>query len=61
MKRARSPYRDEKEVMSSHGLLPDRWRVIRKTDFYMYLIDIDGKERRTIGNFKLRKEKPLCR
>lgn len=59
MKQPKKLTRDIKEKVYSHGLNVDQWMLVKETEFYLYLISKDGKQRKVIGNFKKRKGKAV--
>lgn len=42
---------EQKKIVSSHGLNANDWMLDKETEFYFYLINKEGKIRRTIDKF----------
>lgn len=48
MKQSKKPTRDQKELISKHGLEPDRWRVIFESKTTLEVVSIRSGQRRVL-------------
>lgn len=52
MKQAKRLTRDQKEIVRSHGLVPNNWMLQQETEFYFYLVNKTSGTSKKIDKFK---------
>lgn len=51
MKQPKRLTREQKIIVSSHGLNANDWMLDKETDFYFYLVGKDGGKKKIIDKF----------
>lgn len=51
MKQAKRLTRSQKEVVKSHGLVPNNWMLQQETDFYFHLVNKKTQSTKIIDKF----------
>ncbi len=51
MKQPKRLTREQKIIVSSHGLNANDWMLDKETDFYFYLVGKDGDKKKIIDKF----------
>lgn len=52
MKQAKRLTRDQKEIVRSHGLVPNNWMLQQETEFYFHLVNKISGMSKKIDKFK---------
>ena len=52
MKQAKGLTRDQKEIVKSHGLVPNNWMLQQETEFYFHLVNKTSGASKIIDKFK---------
>ena len=61
MKQGKSLKREFKEVLSSHGLFPNHWLLLKEMEFHLKLINKDTGKIKFIDKFKRGKRRERYR
>lgn len=51
MKQPKKLTRDQKQIVSNHCLNPQKWMLVRESEFYLTIIHKETKTKRTIDKF----------
>ena len=51
MKQPKKLTRNQKEIVQSHGLIPDNWMLQQETEFYLHLVNKKTQSKKTIDKF----------